>query len=127
MLRTLIFILASVMFSSIAMADGRHHHHGHHHGHYRDSVRYYAPAPIVYYQESVRYYAPPVVQYAPPVVQYAPVYQPPVYYSDRRSTSGMLGGVMGSAMGYQLGGGDPLAAGVGGATGAWIGNGVNRY
>lgn len=123
MLRTIILILAGVMFTSLAMAGG-HGHHGHHHGyghrHYHGPVvRYYAPAPRVYYREPVRYYAPPVVRYAP-------VYQPPVYQYDRRTNSGMLGGVMGSAMGYQFGGGDPLAAGMGAATGAWIGNGINR-
>lgn len=126
MLRTIIFILAGMMLTSLAMAGGhghhrRHHEHRHHAHRYYDRpvVRHYAPAPRVYYREPVRYYAPPVVHYAP-------AYQPPVYHYDRRSASGMLGGVAGSAMGYQLGGGDPLAAGMGAAAGAWVGNGFNR-
>ncbi|OAI09890.1 hypothetical protein A1359_18090 [Methylomonas lenta] len=121
MLRRIILILAGVMFTSLATAGG-HGHNGHHHGHrhyHGPVVRHYAPAPRVYYREPVRYYAPPVVRYVP-------VYQPPVYQYDRRSNSGMLGGVMGSAMGYQFGGGDPLAAGMGAAAGAWVGNGINR-
>jgi hypothetical protein len=121
MLRRIILILAGVMFTSLTMAGG-HGHNGRHHGHrhyHGPVVRHYAPAPRVYYREPVRYYAPPVVRYVP-------VYQPPVYQYDRRSSSGMLGGVMGSAMGYQFGGGDPLAAGMGAAAGAWVGNGINR-
>lgn len=125
MLRTIIVVLAGVMFTSLAMADGHGHHgrrHEYHHAHrhyHGPVVRHYSPAPRVYYREPVRYYTPPVVHYAPR-------YQPPVYHDDRRTNTGMLGGVTGSAIGYQLGRGDPLAAGMGAAAGAWIGNGINR-
>jgi hypothetical protein len=34
--------------------------------------------------------------------------------------------LVGSAMGYEMGRGDPLAAGIGAAAGSWIGNGMSR-
>ena len=57
-------------------------------------------------------------------VQYAPA---PRYYSDdQRSTQGLLGGVIGSAAGYEISRGNPLGAGLGAAAGAWVGNGMAR-
>jgi hypothetical protein len=95
------------------------HHHHHHHGHYY-------PAPVVHH-----YYPQPVVSYvAPPpaVVYHAPAPVVP-YYSGggRPSTNGLAGGVIGGVMGYQLGGGDPLAAGIGAAAGSFLGNGIGGY
>ena len=66
------------------------------------------------------------------VVEYVPVEQryyapsPPVRYDyyDQRSTQGLVGGMLGSAMGYQMGQGDPLAAGIGATAGSWFGNGM---
>jgi len=126
MFRITTFIIASLLFfSSSAYADHRDHgHHRHHHGHHhhhgynrgyypRYRERVFVPQPIVQYVPvQPRYYAPP-----PP---------PPVYYNryDRRTPQGLVGGVVGSAMGYELGRGDPLAAGIGAAAGAWIGNGM---
>jgi uncharacterized protein YcfJ len=49
----------------------------------------------------------------------------PRYY-DQRSGTGLVGGMVGSAVGYEMGRGDPLAAGVGAAAGAWLGNGMAR-
>lgn len=121
MFRKVMILTCGLLASSAAFADhGRHegyhhHHHGHHHGHH------YYPA----YRERI-VYAPPVVQYVPaPPVYYAP--PAPRYYGyDQRSAQGLLGGMVGSAVGYEMGRGDPLAAGLGAAAGAWIGNG-SRY
>ena len=121
MLKRSKLIALGLLFSSAALADHHDHwgeHHGHHHRHhghhrpmYREEVIYYQPAPVVEYVPAPRYYAPP-----PP---------PPRYYGyDQRSPQGMLGGMVGSAMGYQFGGGDPVAAGIGAAAGAWLGNGM---
>jgi hypothetical protein len=118
-----VLMIAGLLFSTQSFADGhRHGHHGHHyhghrpHGHFS---RYYAPAPVIY-PAPVRYYQ------APPVTRYVPA--PPVYgYGyDRRTAGGLIGGVAGSAMGYQWSGGDPLAAGLGAAAGSWMGNGFSR-
>lgn len=99
---------------------GDHHHHRRHHHHFQ-------PAPRVYYQEEIVYIPERVVEYVP-VRQpyYAP--PPPVSYGyyDQRSPQGLVGGVVGSAMGYEMGGGDPLAAGIGAAAGSWLGNGMAR-
>ncbi|MGR8929232.1 MAG: hypothetical protein ACU836_01240 [Gammaproteobacteria bacterium] len=125
MFRIATFLIAGLFFSASALADHgewrhHHHHHGHHrhhHGHdhgyypvYRERV--FVPQPIVEYVPArPRYYAPP-----PP---------PPAYYRyDQRSPQGMIGGIVGSAMGYELGRGDPMAAGIGAAAGAWLGNGM---
>lgn len=127
MFRKSLILIAGVLLSSTALADrddwgGHHHRHGHHHG-------YGNP----YYREEI-VYMPPVVQYVPqPVVEYVPVqpryYAPPPpvsYYGyDQRSPQGLLGGMVGSAVGYEMGRGDPLAAGIGAAAGAWFGN--SRY
>lgn len=113
-MNTLKFMVVGLIFSSAVSADGHGWHHGHHHhGH----------GPII--RERIIYMPPRVVEYVPVPRYYAPP-PPPVYYRyEQRSPTGLLGGVVGGAMGYQFGGGDPLAAGVGAAAGAWLGNG--RY
>jgi len=82
-----------------------------------------------YHEEII--YSPPVVEYVPqPIVEYVPVqpYYPPAppvrYYNYYQPTpQGFIGSVIGGGMGYELGGGNPLAAGIGAAAGAWLGNG----
>lgn len=100
--------------------DSHHGYEHHHHGYSRP-----------YYREEI-IYMPPVVHYEPqPIVEYVPIqpryYEPPpsAGYSgyDQRSPMGLVGGMVGSVMGYELGRGDPLAAGLGAAAGAWLGNG----
>lgn len=129
--------VVAALYSSYALADDDHHGHGwgHHHYHpgkvyYRDVVRYY-PQPRPPIREVVRYYPQPrpvvrqVVRYYP---QPAPVYYAPQpqYQSYAPSTNGLAGGVIGSVFGYQLGGGDPLATGIGATAGSYLGNGVGR-
>lgn len=124
MIRLAIFTLLGLALSTPVMADsdwhddydhGHGHHHRHHHGHdyyprYREE-RIYVPERVVeYVPVQPRYYAPP-----PPPVNY--------YRYDQRSTQGLVGGMVGSAMGYEIGRGDPLAAGIGAAAGALLGNG----
>jgi len=75
-----------------------------------------------YYVERV-YVPQPVVEYIPVQPYYAPPPPPPSYGYYQPSTQGLVGGMLGSAVGYQLGYGDPLAAGLGAAAGAWLGNG----
>lgn len=112
-------IVLGILFSSAVVADDDdwdeyrgygHHHHRHH---------YY---PV--YQEDIVYVPEPVVEYAPVQPRY---YAPPLsvndYGYDQRTTQGLIGGMLGSVMGYELGRGDPLAAGIGAAAGAWFGNG----
>lgn len=87
---------------------------------------YPRPVERVYYREEIRYVPETIVEYVPappPPRYYAP---PPQYYQsyDQRSPAGLLGGLVGGVMGYELGGGDPLAAGIGAAAGAWMGNGM---
>lgn len=128
MFRMTQILIISLLFSTAAWADrddwgGYHHDHRHHH--------YYQGYDQPYYREEI-VYMPPVVHYVPqPIVEYVPVqpryYAPPPpvsYYSyDQRSPQGLVGGIVGSVMGYELGRGDPLAAGIGAAAGAWLGNG----
>ena len=85
---------------------------------------YYQPMPQGYYREETVYVPQRVVEYVPAQPRYyAP---PPVRYDyyDRRGPQGLLGGLLGSAIGYEMGQGDPLAAGIGAAAGAWLGNGM---
>jgi len=111
---------SSLMTSQMARADddwGRHRHgghHGHHHHHdhyprYRREIVYVPERVVEYVPVAPRYYA------APPPVSY--------YGYDQRSTHGLVGSVVGGAVGYEIGRGDPLAAGIGAAAGAFIGNG----
>lgn len=117
MFRKAKIIVFGLLFSSLAFADGHgwgHHHHHHHHREYYPSYReefVYVPERVVEYVPAPRYYAPP----PPP---------PPVYRYDRRTPAGLMGGMVGSFMGYEMGQGDPLAAGIGAAAGAWLGNGM---
>ncbi|WP_446808043.1 hypothetical protein ACH50O_12065 [Methylomonas sp. 2BW1-5-20] len=120
MFRMAKIILLSLSIVSVALADGdwgehhHHHHHRHHHGYPAYSVeRVYVPERVVeYVPVERRYYAPP------PPARYG--------YYDQRSPQGLVGGLVGSALGYEMGGGDPLAAGIGAAAGSWLGNGMNR-
>lgn len=128
-------IVLGLLLSSIAFADDddwgeyRDHHHGHHHRQnyypsYREEV-VYMPQRVV--EEEIVYVPEQVVEYVPVQPRYYAPPPPPVnYYGyDQRSTQGLVGGMVGSVMGYEMGRGDPLAAGIGAAAGAWIGNG--RY
>jgi hypothetical protein len=138
-MKKLLYLTAvAVLFSSAAFADdddwggrgwGGHGHHGwgHHHGHHghhgwggypRQQVNNYYPQPQANY-----YYQQPPANYYPP--------QQPQYYGggyDGRSHQGLAGGVVGSVFGYELGNGDPIAAGLGAAAGSFLGNGMGwRY
>jgi hypothetical protein len=125
----------AVLFSSAAFADGddwgrgggygphgwgHHGHHGHHGwggGYPRQQVNNYYPQPQAnyYYQQPQQYYPP------------QPQYNGGGYY-DNRSHQGLAGGVVGTVFGYELGNGNPLAAGLGAAAGSFLGNGVGwRY
>jgi len=126
MFRITTFLIAGLLFSSSAMADHRewreHHHRPHYKHHHHHAHRYYPR-----YREEIVYVPGPVVQYVPARPRYyAPPPPPPVYYNqyDRRTPQGLVGGMVGSAMGYQMGRGDPIAAGIGAAAGAWFGNGM---
>jgi len=106
---------------------GHHGHHGHHGwggGYPRQQVNNYYPQPQAnyYYQQPQQYYQQPQ-QYYPP----QPQYNGGGYY-DNRSHQGLAGGVVGTVFGYELGNGNPLAAGLGAAAGSFLGNGVGwRY
>jgi hypothetical protein len=136
-----LLVSAAFSYSSLSQADdwGHHHgghgwgHHGHgggHHGHgwghhHRHHHGYgYYPQPQInnyYPQPQVNNYYP-----QPPVGYYPP--QPRYYGYDGRSHQGLAGGVIGSVFGYELGGGDPLATGIGAAAGSFLGNGIGmRY
>lgn len=122
MLKSLLILVAGFIVSAPAVADGWHHHHHHdhgwHHGHHHHHYQVYEP---VYYPPTQVYYAPaPVVRYYEPAPRY-------YGYYDRRSPEGMIGGAFGSIMGYQIGNGDPIAAGIGAAAGSWFGNGMGRW
>ncbi|MFA5982690.1 MAG: hypothetical protein WC782_01630 [Methylococcaceae bacterium] len=98
-------LTATLLLSNVAYAEGKHGHghaYGHHKNHGEHEQEYYAPSqPNHYYPEQHRS---------------AP--------SDQRSTEGLLGGAVGSALGYQIGNGDPVASGLGAAAGAYLGNKV---
>ncbi|MGR9116209.1 MAG: glycine zipper 2TM domain-containing protein [Gammaproteobacteria bacterium] len=102
-------------YAATANASGGHGkgHHKFKNKHRKEIVHYYVPV------------APP-----PPARHYsAPVPTPPQPYypqQDRRSVQGLTGGVVGSALGYQLGNGSPLTTGVGAAAGALIGNEIAK-
>lgn len=95
-------LLLGFIFSSTVQADGHGKHHRHHHEHEHHPE-------VVYVQESV-----PAPRYAAPSPR------------DQRSSQGLVGGLVGSAVGYEMGKGDPLAAGFGATAGAWVGNGLSR-
>lgn len=124
MFRVIKIIMLSLLLSSVALADD---------GDWDDDrggyAREYYPAyyqPVVpgYYREEIVYVPERVVEYVPVQPRYyAPPPPPPRYSYDQRSPQGLLGGVVGTVMGYEMGDGNPVAAGVGGAAGAWLGNG----
>jgi hypothetical protein len=137
-MKKLLFLIqltaAVILYSSISYADDDDHgwgHHGHghghhgwgHHGHHRG--HYYAQPQINYYpQPQINYYPPPQINYYPqPQAEYYP--QQPRYSGyDQRSHQGLAGGVIGSVFGYEIGSGDPIAAGLGAAAGSYLGNGI---
>lgn len=105
----------ALCYAGAADASGGHGkkkgHHKFKHGHRDEVVHYYVPAPP---PAPARYYSAP---------------QPQPYYPqarDRRSTSGLAGSVVGGALGYQVGNGNPIAAGVGAAAGSLIGNEIGK-
>ena len=88
--------VAVSLFSLSAFADGDGEgHRGNNHHYQSDERRYYPQQPQ--YQR----------------------------YQDPRSTQGLAVGVVGSVLGYQLGNGNPVAAGVGAAAGSYLGNGMS--
>ena len=114
MLKTAKIIVLALLYSAIAIADdddeGWHHHHHRHEYYPVYQERVYVPQPVV------EYYAPPPRYYAPPPPP------PPVraYSYDQRSPQGLVGGMLGSAVGYEMGQGDRLASGIGADAGALI-------
>jgi len=133
-MKKLLFLIqltaAVILYPAISHADddddrgwggrgyGHHGHHGRHHEHY------YPQPQINYYpQPQINYYPPPQVNYYPqPQANYYP--QQPQYSGyDQRSHQGLAGGVVGSVLGYEIGNGNPVAAGLGAAAGSYIGNG----
>jgi hypothetical protein len=95
-------VVAAYWFSSYAFGDG--HGHGHHRHHH-------------YQSEGGGYYPQPQANYYP---------QQP---RDPRSHQGLAGGVVGSVLGYEIGNGSPVAAGLDAAAGSFLGNGMagGRY
>lgn len=129
-LSTTLIVTSALFYSSYASADHYEHHHdhphhghhyGHHHGHHGGYYAGYQPHVVIAPQPPV-YVAQPPVYYAPPPVQYHPVQQPRYGYYDQRTGTGLVGGVLGSVIGYEIGNGDPIAAGLGAAAGSYIGN-----
>ncbi|MDD1622727.1 MAG: hypothetical protein LUQ11_14720 [Methylococcaceae bacterium] len=118
MFRMAKIVVIGLLFASPVFADdddwGEDYHHGYHHHYprYREEIVYVPERVVEYVPVETRYYAPP----PPPPVSY--------YGYDQRSPQGLVGGMLGSVLGYELGRGDPLAAGIGAAAGAWMGNGM---
>jgi hypothetical protein len=136
-MKKLLFLIqltaAVILYSSISHADHDHGwrghgHHGNHHDHYypQPQVNYYYSEPQVHYhpQPQINYYQQPQVHYYPqPRPEYRP--QQPQYSGyDQRSHQGLAGGVIGSVFGYEIGNGDPIAAGLGAAAGSYLVNGM---
>jgi len=114
-------IIAVMMYSSMSYADehgweGHGHHGGRHHGHHgydqdyypQPQINYYPPPQVIYYPQPQAYYYPP---------------QPRYNGYDQRSHQGLAGGVIGGVIGYEMGNGNPVAAGLGAAAGSYLGNG----
>lgn len=115
LLLALQILAVALVYAGTADASGGHgKKKGHHkkHGHRDEVVHYYVPAAPA---PAPRYYSAPAPQ---------PYYAPPA--PDRRSTSGLAGSVVGGALGYQVGNGNPIAAGVGAAAGSLIGNEIGK-
>jgi uncharacterized protein YcfJ len=115
-------LVMALCFAATANASGGHGRGHYKHKHRKEIVHYYVPvapaAPVAVVP------AAPPGYYAVP----APVPQPRSYYpqQDRRTTQGLAGGELGSALGYQVGNGSPLTTGVGAAAGAYIGNEIAK-
>lgn len=124
MIRVIKIITLSLLFSSAALADDDDWD-GYRGGYVREYYpAYYPPVAPGYYREEIVYVPERVIEYVPVQPRYyAPPPPPPSYGYDQRSPQGLLGGVVGSVMGYEMGAGSPLATGIGGAAGAWLGNG----
>lgn len=123
MFRVTKIILLSLLFTSVALADdddGDDYRGGYAREYYPAYYQQVAPS---YYQEEIVYVPERVVEYVPVESRYYAPLPPPRYSYDQRSPQGLLGGVVGSVMGYEMGAGNPLATGIGGAAGAWLGNG----
>jgi hypothetical protein len=76
-----------------------------------------------YPRQQVNNYYPQPQYYQP-----QPQYNNGGGYYDNRSHQGLAGGVIGDVLGYELGNGNPLAAGIGAAAGSFLGNGMGwRY
>ena len=101
MFRITTIALFCLSFSSFVLADEGEHEHRGHHGHYN------------YESDEGGYY------------QRAPQYTPPPRYNnyDQRTHQGLAGGVIGSVVGYEMGNGNPVVAGLGAAAGSFLGNG----
>lgn len=123
MLRLAVVTAVGLLMSSAVMADGHGHGHGHGHRHHHHHDRVVEVERVYYADPVVRYVAPAPVVVAAPLMA-APV--PRHYSPDRRSATGLVGGALGSAVGYEMSRGDPLGAGLGAAAGAWMGNGLAR-
>ena len=106
LVEVILLLVVSFSYATVANASG-----GHGKGHYKHKYKHR--------KEVVHYYVP---------VAPAPVIQPRPYYSkpEGRTTEGLAGGVVGSALGYQLGNGSPITTGVGAAAGAYIGNEIAK-
>ena len=123
MFRVIKVVMLSLLLSSVALADDDDDDDWDEDGE-PPVVEYYQPVAPGYYREEIVYVPERVVEYVPAQPQYyeAP---PPRYSYDQRSSQGLLGGVVGTVLGYEMGSGSPLTTGIGGAAGAWLGNG--RY
>lgn len=121
-------LVATMLYPTMSYAHGDDHdHHGHHGwrhrhhdnqdwGHHRNRGYYPEQQVNNYYpQHQGNYYPQAQPQY------YGP--QPRHYGYDPRSHQGLAGGVIGSVFGYEIGRGDPIAAGIGAAAGSFLGNG----
>ncbi|NJA04765.1 hypothetical protein [Methylomonas sp. UP202] len=116
----IVIIVASLWFSSAAFADDDDWDE-----YPAYPPLYYQPVAPGYYREETVYVPERIVEYIPARPRfYAP--PPPVRYEyyDQRTPQGLVGGLVGSAIGYEMGRGDPLATGIGAAAGAWFGNGM---
>jgi hypothetical protein len=117
----ILFHVFAVALSWAGTADASGGHRGKAKGHYKHRH--------AHRDEVVHYYVPVAPPPAPAHYYPAPVPAPQPYRQptpDRRSTSGLAGSVVGGALGYQVGNGNPLAAGVGAAAGSLIGNELGK-
>ncbi len=124
---TKIAAILSFLCSSIAMA---HDDDYYDRGYERESYPvYYQPAVPGYYREEIVYVPERVVEYVqPPIQNYVPppapqYYTPPPRYNYRQvSPQGLVAGIAGGVIGYEISNGDPIMTGVGAAAGALLGN-----